>query len=281
LGSIAYDGDCVVRINAMSTNITLLFELCITYVREKTGEEGELSCGWASLPLFEADGKPVISKTLELKVNGGTPYESGIEVDEALAAKPPGGRFQSLLRTSRTPRLFVKLQYLRRDVMETSNMLPEILVTAASYVPFISFYRQVMAEEFLRDRADEQDASLVCSPVLSVFSQAIDHPDIMDVLREKWNDEHKALRRSFKKNAEHLKAMFKRILLEAVYPLVSCSELPPVVWGDEIREQVRFEFIQAVKSRTALDWFSDNEMGHRPFSTAELTFSLLSDHCVT
>lgn len=32
------------------------------WVLQKTGEEGELSCGWATLPLFEADGKPVISK---------------------------------------------------------------------------------------------------------------------------------------------------------------------------------------------------------------------------
>ena len=45
--------------------------------------------------------------------------------------------------------------------------------------------------------------------------------------------------------------------------------------------QERFQFIQAVKSRTALDWFSDSDMGHKPFNTAELTFSLLSDHCVT
>lgn len=42
------------------------------------------------------------------------------------------------------------------------------------------------------------------------------------------------------RNEGHLKAMFKRILLETVYPLVGCSQLPAAVWGDENQEQVSF-----------------------------------------
>ncbi|XP_062509468.1 nephrocystin-1-like [Corticium candelabrum] len=279
--STAYDADCVVRFNNMSTDSTILFELCFTYRQQKTDEEGELSCGWATLPLFEADGKPVISKTRELKVNGGTPYESGIEVDPALTTKPSGKRFTSLLRTSRTPRLFVKLQYLRRNVIDVCNMLPDVLITSVNYIPFISYYRQVMADELLLDRTDEQDASPICSPVLSVFSQAIDQPDIMDVLRERWSEELKVLRRSFKKNTARLKEMFKRILLETVYPLVSSPHLPPSVWGDDKLEEERYAFIQSVKSRTALEWFSDSELCHKPLNASELAFTVLSDFCIT
>ena len=57
------------------------------YILQKTGEIGELSCGWSSLPLFEHSGNPTPNRTFELKVHGGTPFESGIEVDPASRVK--------------------------------------------------------------------------------------------------------------------------------------------------------------------------------------------------
>ena len=59
----------------------------IFYHLQKTGEIGELSCGWSSLPLFEHSGNPTPNKTFELKVHGGTPFESGVEVDPARSMK--------------------------------------------------------------------------------------------------------------------------------------------------------------------------------------------------
>ena len=57
------------------------------FLFQKTGEIGELSCGWSSLPLFEHSGNPTPNKTFELKVHGGTPFESGVEVDPASRIK--------------------------------------------------------------------------------------------------------------------------------------------------------------------------------------------------
>ncbi|XP_067388906.1 nephrocystin-1 isoform X5 [Emydura macquarii macquarii] len=81
------DGDCFVRSNSSSPDIGILFELGITYIRNSTGERGELSCGWAFLKLFDSSGIPVSSKTYELLLNGGTPYERGIEVDPSISRR--------------------------------------------------------------------------------------------------------------------------------------------------------------------------------------------------
>ncbi|XP_010149883.1 PREDICTED: nephrocystin-1, partial [Eurypyga helias] len=81
------DGDCFVRSDSLSSDIGVLFELGITYIRSSTGERGELSCGWAFLKLFTSNGMPVPSKTHELLLNGGTPYERGVELDPALSRR--------------------------------------------------------------------------------------------------------------------------------------------------------------------------------------------------
>ncbi|MGH0161199.1 UNVERIFIED_CONTAM: hypothetical protein FKN15_044696 [Acipenser sinensis] len=53
------DGDCFIRSNSQSPELGVLFELGVTYIRNATGERGELSCGWAFLKLFDASGVPV------------------------------------------------------------------------------------------------------------------------------------------------------------------------------------------------------------------------------
>ncbi|POI29068.1 hypothetical protein CIB84_007181, partial [Bambusicola thoracicus] len=55
------NGDCFVRSNSLSSDIGLLLELGITYIRSSTGERQELSCGWAFQKLFTSDGMPVPS----------------------------------------------------------------------------------------------------------------------------------------------------------------------------------------------------------------------------
>lgn len=51
--------------------------------------------------------------------------------------------------------------------------------------------------------------------------------------------------------------MFKRILLETVYPLVSSPHLPPSVWGDDKLEEVSFPVIPDLQDSAAV-WFMSN-----------------------
>ncbi|KAF4016017.1 hypothetical protein G4228_008305 [Cervus hanglu yarkandensis] len=99
------DGDCFIRSNSSSPDLGILFELGISYIRNSTGERGELSCGWVFLKLFDATGIPIPAKTYKLFLNGGTPYEKGVEVDPSvsrrdLISNPVLATFPKLLEES-------------------------------------------------------------------------------------------------------------------------------------------------------------------------------------
>ncbi|XP_077893756.1 nephrocystin-1-like isoform X3 [Ictidomys tridecemlineatus] len=63
------------------------YYLNLEFLRNSTGERGELSCGWVFLRLFDASGVPIPAKTYELFLNGGTPYEKGVEVDPSVSRR--------------------------------------------------------------------------------------------------------------------------------------------------------------------------------------------------
>ncbi|XP_033115829.1 nephrocystin-1-like [Anneissia japonica] len=104
------DGDCFLRTNSTDENLGLLIELCLYYVRTKTGEKGEFSCGWVNLPLFDpTTGAPILNKNYELDVKGGTPYEQDVEVDPSISRKASTSKFRSMLSVNKQPRLSLKL----------------------------------------------------------------------------------------------------------------------------------------------------------------------------
>ncbi|XP_067388903.1 nephrocystin-1 isoform X3 [Emydura macquarii macquarii] len=152
------DGDCFVRSNSSSPDIGILFELGITYIRNSTGERGELSCGWAFLKLFDSSGIPVSSKTYELLLNGGTPYERGIEVDPSISRRASGGVFLQMITLKKQPQLLVKLRSLSTRLKGILNLLPETLIGSMCYMHLLIFYRQILSDVLLKDRISMQSA---------------------------------------------------------------------------------------------------------------------------
>ncbi|XP_077891640.1 uncharacterized protein LOC144372096 isoform X2 [Ictidomys tridecemlineatus] len=63
------------------------YYLNLEFLRNSTGERGELSCSWVFLRIFDASGVPIPAKTYELFLNGGTPYEKGVEVDPSVSRR--------------------------------------------------------------------------------------------------------------------------------------------------------------------------------------------------
>ncbi|XP_077891793.1 nephrocystin-1-like isoform X15 [Ictidomys tridecemlineatus] len=88
------------------------YYLNLEFLRNSTGERGELSCGWVFLRLFDASGVPIPAKTYELFLNGGTPYEKGVEVDPSVSRRAQGSVFQQMMTMRRQPQLLVKLRSL-------------------------------------------------------------------------------------------------------------------------------------------------------------------------
>ncbi|XP_067148980.1 nephrocystin-1 isoform X2 [Apteryx mantelli] len=253
------DGDCFVRSSSSSSDIGILFELGITYIRNSTGERGELSCGWAFLKLFTSDGVPVPSKTYELLLNGGTPYERGVEVDPSISRRASGSVFHQIITFKKQPALLVKLRSLSMQSKDILNLLPETLIGSMCYIHLLIFYRQILGDALLKDRISMQSADLICNPILATFPQIMDQPDLMDALRSAWVDKERTLKRSEKS-----------------------TFLPSHKWAEEESEASRWKVIADFlkKSREndgALQSLLASENTHKAFDISELTYDFLGE----
>ncbi|XP_075003930.1 nephrocystin-1 isoform X4 [Calonectris borealis] len=166
------DGDCFVRSNSLSSDIGILFELGITYIRNSTGERGEISCGWAFLKLFTSNGMPVPSRMYELLLNGGTPYERGVEVDPSISRRAGSGVFHQFITLRKQPVLAVKLRSLSAQSKDILNLLPETLIGSMCYIHLLIFYRQILGDALLKDRISTQSTGqqLMTSPGVKLHS---------------------------------------------------------------------------------------------------------------
>ncbi|KAM9727656.1 nephrocystin-1 [Menidia menidia] len=280
------DGDCFLRCNSQSPNLGVLFELGVTFIRNSTGERGELSCGWAFLKLSDDAGNPLLNRTYELPVNGGTPYEKDVSVAAAGLKGSPGSVFQQMLQARRQAKLIIKLRSLSSRTRTQLSVLPDTLLHCVSCVHLLVLHRQLLADTLLMDRPTMQDADLICSPVLSTFPELLDQVDLLDVLRSAWLEAETNMSRAQKRDLPYLKQEFIKVYMSSVYFLLHSASLPDYRWADpsseEQRARVIFSNLEALKShqRTSgqsggLDMFFDPVHSHLGFDVTELTFDLL------
>ncbi|NXK04451.1 NPHP1 protein, partial [Herpetotheres cachinnans] len=276
------DGDCFVRSNSLSSDIGILFELGITYLRHSTAERGELSCGWAFLKLFTSDGMPVPSKMHELLLNGGTPYERGVEVDPSISRRAGSGVFHQFIALRKQPVLLVKLRSLSVQSKVILNLLPETLIGSTCYIHLLIFYRQILGDALLKDRISLQSADVICSPILATFPQLMDQPDLMDALRSAWADRERRLKRSEKRDREFLKSLFVLVYHDSVFPLLQSTLLPDYKWAEEESEASRWKVIadflkKSQENNGALHYLLSSENTHKAFDISELTYDFLQE----
>ncbi|XP_074751824.1 nephrocystin-1 isoform X1 [Athene noctua] len=276
------DGDCFVRSNSLSSDVGILFELGITYIRNATGERGELSCGWAFLKLFTSNGMPVPSKMYELLLNGGTPYERGVEVDPSISRRAGSSVFHQFITLKKQPVLVVKLRSLSAQSKDILNLLPETLIGSMCYIHILIFYRQILGDALLKDSISMQSADLIFNPILATFPQLMDEPDLMDALRSAWADKERTLKRSEKRDQEFLKSVFVLVYHDSVFPLLHSTFLPDYKWAEEESEASRWKAIADFlkKSREndgALQYLLSSENTHKAFDISELTYDFLGE----
>lgn len=274
------DGECFIRTERSEKNIGLLIELCASYVRIKTGEKGEVSCGWVHLPLFsEETGGPILNKVYDLPVNGGTPFEQGVEVDPSISRRASSSKFRSMLTANKQPRLQIKLIAPTKEQKAQLETLPFTIVSVTSYLPLLSFYRRILADAILRDRIDVQSTELIHSPLLTNFPQAADLPDVMDGLRSMWAEKKRSTKKSEKRDAEQMKSLFTSAFMESAYPVLHSATLPEYHWPDIESEQIRWEsisnFTTVVQQKGILASLLSPGKMHTPFHTSEVSFDIL------
>lgn len=276
------DGDCFIRSNSSTPDLGILFELGISYIRNSTGERGELSCGWVFLKLFDASGVPIPAKTYELFLNGGTPYEKGIEVDPSVSRRAQGSVFRQMISMRRQPQLLVKLRSLNRRSRAMLSLLPETLVGSMCSAHLLIFYRQILGDVLLRDRTNLQSADLVSHPVLATFPMLLEQPDVMDALRSSWAEKESTLKRSEKRDRELLKAEFLLVYHDCVLPLLHSTLLPPFRWAEEETEAARWKAIadflkQSRENEGSLKALLSPDGVHEPFDLSEQTYDFLGE----
>ncbi|XP_010003296.1 PREDICTED: nephrocystin-1 [Chaetura pelagica] len=276
------DGDCFIRSNSLSSDIGILFELGITYIRHSTGERGELSCGWAFLKLFTSNGMPVPSKMYELLIQGGTPYERGVEVGPSISRRAGSGVFHQFIALKKQPVLVVKLRSLSAQSKDILNLLPETLIGSMCYIHLLILYRQILGDALLKDRISVQSTDLICNPILATFPQLLDEPDLMDALRSAWADRERKLKRSEKRDQEFLKSLFVLVYHDSVFPLLQSTLLPEYRWAEEESEASRWKVIanflkESQENDGALQYLLSSENTHKAFDIAELAYDFLGE----
>ncbi|XP_073906344.1 nephrocystin-1 isoform X4 [Castor canadensis] len=256
--------------------------LCLFDGNKSTGERGELSCGWVFLKLFDAGGAPIPTKTYELFLNGGTPYEKGVEVDPSVSRRAQGSVFHQMMNMRRQPQLLVKLRSLNRRSRDMLSLLPETLIGSMCSTHLLIFYRQILGDVLLRDRTNLQSADLISHPVLATFPKLLEQSDLMDALRSAWAEKESTLKRSEKRDKELLKAKFLLVYHDCVLPLLHSTLLPPFRWAEEETEAARWKVIadflrQNQENEGALQALLSPDGVHEPFDLSEQTYDFLGE----
>uniref|UniRef100_A0A3B3DHR8 Nephronophthisis 1 n=1 Tax=Oryzias melastigma TaxID=30732 RepID=A0A3B3DHR8_ORYME len=283
---ILMDGDCFLRCNSESPNLGILFELGVTFIRNSTGEKGELSCGWAFLKLYDETGSPLSNRTYELPVNGGTPYDKNVALETPISRGSPGGVFQQMLNSRRMPKLVIKLKSTNSRTRTQLSVLPDTLLHCLSCVHLLALHRQLLAEALLIDRVSMQNSDPMCSPILASFPVLLDQTDLLDALRSAWLEAENGMSKAQKRDLSYLKQEFTKVYLSSAYFLLHLSSLPTYCWADQNSEEQRARVIYTTLSSLKTSQQSSGHVGnadilfdsthqHTAFDISQMTFDLL------
>ncbi len=128
------------------TGLALLFELAVQCRARATGEQSELCCGWAQLPLVDASAgrQPLACRSYDLALGGGSVFGRHVPLEGA--AKHAGAFGELIGRVFGEAKLKVSVREPSSALCETLNCLPEPLIASTVIAPFIKYYREAIGK---------------------------------------------------------------------------------------------------------------------------------------
>ncbi|PAA92679.1 hypothetical protein BOX15_Mlig013883g4 [Macrostomum lignano] len=267
-------GELYLRYNFGQNNVQLLIEATVV-CKIETSEPIELSIGHVTVPLFDENGGPLPAKGFDLQFEGGSPFDRQQEVDSRL------GQFGAQTKAQPKPHIQLKLTAPNKETKEFMDLCPTTILGNLAHLQLHSLYRHVLASELsLNNQAIEHGANAIYAPHLVQFPSMADQPDVMDVLRRRWNEFAKR-ERAFRKPAatEVMKQEFIRIV-KSTYFINQLKDFQPYVFGNKNQEQFRANAIQDFLRRIASDQSSvsyslSSDLIFEPFSMEEVALPMI------
>ena len=274
------ENSLIIRADQAGPDICVLFELVLVISKKRSDSNGletkDVSCGWGVLPVFGIDGKVLESKSYEVKLFGGTPYEKDVALEDLPALTPSKSKWQVLKPSTRTPMLTIKVWKLGGKIVEELDYLPPSISCLLSSVTVLALVRKTLFSLLVRQK-DVPDLKSVSSPFLKLALKICDQPDLLKSLTALWETNWNKLRRTERKDAKKVEAAFLETVA-AYWPAFTSTLMPICKIGQQGRSDDRNLLLThwlsdgPVKSFTA----SVNTMFYKPFSVDECAYSHIS-----
>ncbi|KAI6656787.1 Nephrocystin-1-like [Oopsacas minuta] len=204
--------DVILSVKELDPNLELVIELGVSYTKED--HQDELSTGWACVPLFK-QGTALQNKTYGIKLNGGSLFEQGIELDPTANISNK----KSIFVTNRKPTVFLRFSSISRSNRELITFLPDDVIIPKAYIPIVHRYQKLSSQIL------EYSSLNLSSPEIYVFLTALDRPLIMDTVVQLWNDINQNKRRTQRINDVMQNQCLVDFILQKMYPLITSTYL--------------------------------------------------------
>lgn len=268
----AFDNLLVVRTTEVTRKrIGILFELSVSYIRNSTRQQGQLSCGWTFLPLYDDNRLIIENRAYKLPLNGGTIYENGIPLDRNRKSIKPKAGFQSMLASRvRDAFLMVRVGVPHRKFRKFVDYLPSSIVTSLNNAHLLAFHRQRLFDVVVGNASSSDDVTIRPCPHISAFLRICNHCDVMDAVRGWWKAELVKLSKSQRREEGVRMRLWKEAVMKIAFPLCEMKVFNRMESQSEsFDRQKRAEVISKLQEGNPLSLLMSANQEFAPFDAVD------------
>ncbi|TNN11338.1 Nephrocystin-1 [Schistosoma japonicum] len=223
--SYELSSDLFVRYNEQNMNIFLLIEIQIVITKQNSNKPIELSLGWVTIPLYDENGQIISNKTCDYPLQDSLPFENGKTNKTSIKDVSLRSRMQSLL-FNKTVQLTIRFSQPNKEQQDKLDSLPDILIGLMSYVPFLSYHRDFLANIFPGfGGTNDRFVLRHVHPEVALFPIVADCPLLIECLRVSWQDRLKEIPVNQKKDTEYLRKLYSDHFRRVIYPLLWLQDI--------------------------------------------------------